>query len=56
MQLDEHNNDKGMCAIAMLRSQPDGRFSVERLVEYFSGHEELDQRYHWNLRWELGSK
>ncbi|MEK3714059.1 TerD family protein [Paenibacillus sp. FSL R7-0333] len=56
VQLDEHNNDKGMCAIAMLRSQPDGSFSVERLVEYFSGHEELDQRYHWNLRWEAGSK
>ncbi|WP_341347169.1 TerD family protein [Paenibacillus sp. FSL H3-0469] len=56
LQLDEHNNDKGMCAIAMLHSQPDGSFSVERLVEYFSGHEELDQRYHWNLRWEAGSK
>lgn len=56
VQLDEHNNDKGMCAIAMLRSKQDGSFSVERLVEYFSGHEELDQRYHWNLRWELGSK
>ncbi|ETT73027.1 tellurium resistance protein terA [Paenibacillus sp. FSL R7-277] len=56
VQLDEHNNDKGMCAIAMLHRQPDGSFCVERLVEYFSGHEELDQRYQWNLRWEAGSK
>lgn len=56
VQLDGHNNDKGMCAIAMLHSQPDGSFLVERLVEYFSGHEELDQHYHWNLRWEAGSK
>lgn len=56
VQLDEHNNDKGMCAVAMLHSQPDGTFIVERLVEYFSGHEELDQHYHWNLRWQAGSK
>ncbi|WP_238654739.1 TerD family protein [Paenibacillus piscarius] len=56
VQLDEHNNNKGMCAIALLHSQPDGTFLVERLVEYFSGHEELDQHYHWNLRWEAGSK
>ena len=56
VKLDGHNNDKGMCAIAMLHSQPDGSFLVERLVEYFSGHEELDQHYHWNLRWEHGSK
>ncbi|QUL56810.1 TerD domain-containing protein [Paenibacillus tritici] len=56
VRLDEHNNNKGMCAIAMLRNQQDETFSVERLVEYFAGHEELDQRYHWNLRWEAGSK
>ncbi|AIQ68083.1 TerD family protein [Paenibacillus graminis] len=56
VRLDEHNNNKGMCAIAMIRNQNDETFSVERLVEYFSGHQELDQYYHWNLRWEAGSK
>lgn len=56
VRLDEHNNDKGMCAIAMIRNQSDETLSVERLVEYFSGHEELDQYYNWNLRWEAGSK
>lgn len=56
VRLDEHNNHKGMCAIAMIRNQQDETFSVERLVEYFSGHEELDYRYNWNLRWEAGSK
>ncbi|WP_019911988.1 TerD family protein [Paenibacillus sp. HW567] len=56
VRLDEHNNNKGMCAIAMIRNQNDETLSVERLVEYFSGHQELDQYYHWNLRWEAGSK
>ncbi|KWX78158.1 tellurium resistance protein TerA [Paenibacillus riograndensis] len=56
VRLDEHNNNKGMCAIAMIRNQNDETFSVERLVEYFGGHQELDQYYHWNLRWEAGSK
>ncbi|WNS46336.1 TerD family protein [Paenibacillus sp. MMS20-IR301] len=56
VRLDEHNNHKGMCAIAMIHNQNDETFSVERLVEYFAGHEELDQHYHWGLRWEAGSK
>ncbi|MNC10793.1 Tellurium resistance protein [compost metagenome] len=56
VRLDEHNNNKGMCAIAMIRNQNDETFSVERLVEYFGGHQELDQYYNWNLRWEAGSK
>ncbi|WP_379143089.1 TerD family protein [Paenibacillus sp. sgz500992] len=56
VRLDEHNNNKGMCAIAMIRNQNDDTFSVERLIEYFGGHQELDQHYNWNLRWEAGSK
>ncbi|MEK8212658.1 MULTISPECIES: TerD family protein [unclassified Paenibacillus] len=56
VRLDEHNNNKGMCAIAMIRNHNDETFSVERLVEYFAGHQELDQYYNWNLRWEAGSK
>ncbi|AIQ17206.1 tellurium resistance protein TerA [Paenibacillus sp. FSL H7-0357] len=56
VRLDEHNNNKGMCAIAMIRNQNDDTFSVERLVEYFGGHQELDQHFNWNLRWEAGSK
>ncbi|MEK5236136.1 TerD family protein [Paenibacillus sp. FSL L8-0470] len=56
VRLDEHNNNKGMCAIAMIRNHNDETFSVERLVDYFAGHQELDQYYNWNLRWEAGSK
>lgn len=55
MNLDEHNNRKGMCAIALIRNVGD-TFSIERLVQYFSGHQEMDQAYGWGLRWVAGSK
>lgn len=56
VHLDEHNNRKGMCAIAMLRNVNNETFSIERLVQYFSGHREMDQAYNWGLRWVAGSK
>lgn len=55
VNLDEHNNRKGMCAIALIRNVGD-TFSIERLVQYFSGHQEMDQAYGWGLRWVAGSK
>jgi tellurite resistance protein TerA len=56
VRLNEHDNRKGMCAIAMITSVNDQTFSIERLVEYFSGHQELDEAYKWGLRWVQGSK
>lgn len=56
VRMDEHGSRKGMCAIAMITNVNDQTFSVERLVEYFSGHRELDQAYNWGLRWTTGSK
>lgn len=56
VRMDEHNNRKGMCAIAMIRNVKDQTFSIERLVEYFSGHQELDRAYGWGMRWTTGSK
>ncbi|MNP10738.1 Tellurium resistance protein [compost metagenome] len=56
VKLDQHDNRKGMCAIAMIRNVNDQTFSIERLVEYFSGHEELDRAYNWGLNWVAGSK
>lgn len=56
VKLDEHNNRKGMCAIAMIRNVGNETFSIERLVQYFSGHREMDQEYGWGLQWVAGSK
>lgn len=56
VRMDEHNNRKGMCAIAMIENVNDQTFSIQRLVQYFSGHRELDEAYSWGLRWVQGSK
>ncbi|MNO38108.1 General stress protein 16U [compost metagenome] len=56
VNLDEHNNRKGMCAIAMIQNVGNETFSIERLVQYFSGHREMDQAYGWGLQWVAGSK
>jgi tellurite resistance protein TerA len=56
VNLDEHNNRKGMCAVALIQNVGDETFSIERLVQYFSGHREMDQAYGWGLRWVAGSK
>lgn len=56
VRLDEHNNRKGMCAVAMIENVNDQTFSIQRLVQYFSGHNELDEAYRWGLKWVQGSK
>ncbi|MNP76608.1 hypothetical protein D3C76_1738760 [compost metagenome] len=56
MNLDEHDNRKGLCAIALIQNVGDETFSIERVVQYFSGHREMDQAYGWGLNWVTGSK
>lgn len=56
VRLDEHQNRKGMCAIAMIKNQNNQTFQIEKQVEYFSGHRELDSHYGWGMRWVAGSK
>ncbi|WP_410513197.1 TerD family protein [Paenibacillus sp. BR2-3] len=56
VKLDEHNNRRGMCAIALFRNVNNETFSIERLVQYFSGHREMDEAYQWGLRWVAGKK
>lgn len=56
VRMDEHNNSKGMCAIALIKNVNDQTFSIERLVQFFSGHRELDEAFNWGLRWRAGSK
>lgn len=55
VRLDNHDNTKNMCAIAMIENDG-GRLKITKLGEYFSGHLELDHRYGWGLHWRKGSK
>ncbi|MED1801024.1 TerD family protein [Brevibacillus porteri] len=55
VKMDVHDPRKGVCAVAMIERQGD-TFNIRRLVEYFSGHQEMDRYYGWNMRWTVGSK
>ncbi|WP_028544483.1 TerD family protein [Paenibacillus taiwanensis] len=56
IKLDQPENRKGMCAIAMIRNVNNETFSIEKLVEYFPGHRDMDHAYDWGLQWRAGSK
>lgn len=56
VRLNEHRNGKNMCAIAMIENVNNETFKVERLVEYFSGHKDMDNAYNWGLSWREGRK
>ena len=56
VRLDEHKNGQIMCAIAMIENVNDETFKVERLVEYFNGHKNMDQAYNWGMNWVAGRK
>ncbi|WP_028399313.1 TerD family protein [Ectobacillus panaciterrae] len=56
VKMDEHRNGLGMCAIAMLENVSDETFKVRKLVQYFSGHKEMDRAFGWNMNWVEGSK
>ncbi|MFC5653146.1 TerD family protein [Paenibacillus solisilvae] len=56
VNMNEHDNRKRMCAIALIRNVNNETFSIERLVEFYSGHKEIDQAYGFGMRWVAGSK
>ncbi|QFK71437.1 Tellurium resistance [Pradoshia sp. D12] len=56
VKLDEHLNGKNMCAIAMIENVNNETFKVERLVEYFKGHQDMDRAFNWGMNWVRGSK
>lgn len=56
VRLDEHDNRKIMCAIALIENVNNETFSVERLVRYFTGHRDMDKAFNWGLLWKAGRK
>lgn len=56
VRLDETNTQLNMCAIALIENMNNETFKVQRLVEYYEGHLELDRAYHFGMKWRAGSK
>ena len=56
VRMDEYNNARRMCAIALLENNGDDGFSVEKQVRFFDGHAQMDKAYGWGMRWVPGRK
>lgn len=56
IHMDNGDNRKRMCALAMITNENDNAFSIEKLVTYHESHKDLDKTYNWGLRWVAGRK
>lgn len=55
VRLDSYRNDQFLCAIAVLENI-NNQVKITKLVDYFSGHQEMDRAYGWGLNYVAGSK
>ncbi|KQB52977.1 tellurium resistance protein TerA [Pseudomonas endophytica] len=55
VRLSEEGGTKGMCAIALLENVGDS-VKVNRKVEFYKSHSDMDTAFDWGMRWASGSK
>lgn len=56
VKMDSYNNQNKMCALALFENVNDETFSVQKIVQFYSGHEPMDRAFNWGLRWTPGRK
>lgn len=56
VRMDEYGSQKTMCAIALLENRAGDTLSIEKVVQFFQGHEDMDRAFGWGLRWVPGRK
>ncbi len=56
VRMDEYGSAKRMCAIAMLENSGNETFSVEKLVQFYDGHSQMDRAFGWGMNWVPGRK
>lgn len=56
VKMDTYNSSQIMCGLALLENVNDETFSVEKIVQFYSGHTALDQAFGWGLKWKPGRK
>ena len=54
--MDTYNSTNKMCGLALLENVNDETFSVEKIVQFYPGHPELDSAFNWGIRWTPGRK
>lgn len=48
-------SNRGFCGLAIIENV-NGTMKFTRLIEYFQGHRDFDNRVGWGMRWQAGSK
>ncbi len=56
VKMDDYNSSNKMCCLALLENENDETFSVEKIVRFFQGHQDMDKAFNWGLRWVAGRK
>ena len=56
VKMDTFNSSHKMCGLALFQNVNNETFSVEKIVQFYQGHQALDQAYGWNMRWTSGRK
>ena len=56
VKMDSFNSTQRMCGLALFENINDQTFSVEKIVQFYPGHRELDAAFHWGLQWQAGRK
>ena len=56
VKMDEFNSQKIMCGLVLLENINVETFSVEKIVQFYQGHRDLDEAFHWGLSWTAGRK
>lgn len=56
VKMDSYNSSDIMCGLALFENQNDQTFSVEKIIQFYQGHQALDQAFHWGMKWKAGRK
>ena len=56
VKMDTFDSSDRMCGLALLENVDDTTFSVEKIVQFYQGHEMLDRAFNWGMRWKAGRK
>lgn len=56
VKMDDYNSSEVMCGLVLFENQNDETFNVEKIVQFYRGHPDLDKAFNWGLKWTAGRK
>lgn len=56
VKMDNYNSKNLMCGLVLFENVNDETFSVEKIVQFYTGHQDLDRAFNWGMKWKVGHK